>query len=792
MKNLIFRILKNDLKRKRVMNIILLIFVIMAAMFLASSLNNVAVITSALDFYMDKGAVSDYAVVLNNVETDTEKVEKDWDDCKDIQDYELSKWMFFTSDQVKISEKKYKSNCLMFLSTASEDFNSVFSEDEKSFTLKKGEIAIPAKEASPNKIKIGDKIVLKIGDRNVEFKVKVITKDAFLGSSASMLAVSRFIVCKEDFSQLLDDENIVNDTYYIKTKDVTAVKRFISKKKYSVYVGLSREEIKLTHYFDVIIAYAIMGVGLVIILIAFLLLRFTITFTIQDDYRQIGIMKAIGLKNRQIRGIYMIKYFAITLVGSIIGLGLSFPISDLLLKEVRKNIIMESSRNLWWINVLACVAVVLIVSGHCYVCTGKLKKFSAIEAIQNGGAVERRNSRFKMKLNRHKHMTATSFLSLNDIFSNLRRYLVIILTFAVGISLVITPANILNVMSGDAIITMADIPVEDFYLSTDHITSPKYYMDKDKFKKEIEKIEHEYKEEGMDISLYPLLSFAGYVYADDENDSISLSSLKLNVGYDMSKFSYEEGKAPEKEDEVAVARKTADELKIKTGDKIHIVIGEDKKLYKVASIYSSISNGGTGIRFSSKADLDYHYINGVGMLTGVNHTDYTNAELIKKMKEKHSGYKIYSNSKYAKELFGDMSTSIDQIKKLIFVLIILINAFIALLMAKSFIAKETKEIAMLKNLGYKNMSIRRWQMLRLVFSMIIGIFLGIAFSVLLDKASGSIIFGMFGATDINVTSFSFSVYILSPLIVLLINVAAAWLSTYSVKKVKLLEVNSQN
>lgn len=776
------------------MNVILLIFVVMAAMFLASSFNNVAVITSALDCYMDKGEVSDYAVVLNSTETDTEKIEKDLDDCKDIQGYELAKWMFFTSDQVKIQgeSRKYKSNCLTFLSTFPKDFNTVFSDEEKSFTLKKGEIAIPAKEASPNKIKTGDKITLKMGDKSVEFKVKVITKDAFLGSSASMLAVSRFIISKEDFSQLLDDGNIVNYTYYVKTKDVTAVKKFINKNKYSVYVGLSREEVKLTHYFDVIIAYAIMGVGLVIILIAFLVLRFTITFTIQDDYRQIGIMKAIGLKNRKIRGIYMIKYFAITTIGSLIGLALSFPISDLLLKEVRKNIIMENSRNLWWVNVIACVAVVLIVSGHCYICTGKLKKFSAIEAIQNGGAVERHNSKFKMKLNMHKHMSTTSFLSLNDIFSNLRRYMVIILTFAVGISLVITPANIFKTMSGDAIITMADIPVEDFYLSTDYITSPKYYMDKDKFRKEIEKIEEDYKEYGIDISLYPLLSFAGSVYADDEDDSISLSSLKINVGYDMTKFSYKEGKAPEKKDEVAVAQKTAEELKIKVGDKIHIVIGEDKKVYTVTAIYSSISNGGTGIRFSSKADLDYNYINGVGMLTGVNHSDYSNAELIQKMKDKHSDYKVYSNTKYAKELFGDMSTIINKMKNMIFILIILINAFIALLMAKSFIAKETKEIAMLKNLGYKDVSIRKWQMFRLVLSMVIGIFLGIALSLLLDKASASIIFGMFGADNINVTSFNFSVYILSPVIVLLINAVMAWLSTYSVKRVKLLEVNNQN
>ena len=42
-------ILKKDLKRKKAMNIIVLLFVVLATMFVASSVNNIVNVTTALD-----------------------------------------------------------------------------------------------------------------------------------------------------------------------------------------------------------------------------------------------------------------------------------------------------------------------------------------------------------------------------------------------------------------------------------------------------------------------------------------------------------------------------------------------------------------------------------------------------------------------------------------------------------------------------------------------------------------------------------------------------------------------
>ena len=51
---MLFRILKKDLKRKKVMNAILLCFILLATMFVASGISNVVSVMNGTDSYLDR------------------------------------------------------------------------------------------------------------------------------------------------------------------------------------------------------------------------------------------------------------------------------------------------------------------------------------------------------------------------------------------------------------------------------------------------------------------------------------------------------------------------------------------------------------------------------------------------------------------------------------------------------------------------------------------------------------------------------------------------------------------
>ena len=54
-----FRILKKDLKRKKTMNVILLLFVIMSSMFAAAAVNNINAVTGGVEHFFNEAGVKD-------------------------------------------------------------------------------------------------------------------------------------------------------------------------------------------------------------------------------------------------------------------------------------------------------------------------------------------------------------------------------------------------------------------------------------------------------------------------------------------------------------------------------------------------------------------------------------------------------------------------------------------------------------------------------------------------------------------------------------------------------------
>ena len=69
-----WRILKKDLKRKKTMNIILLLFVILCSMFAAAAMNNIIAVTGGIEHYFDAADVPDVIVrVLFSGENDLEE-----------------------------------------------------------------------------------------------------------------------------------------------------------------------------------------------------------------------------------------------------------------------------------------------------------------------------------------------------------------------------------------------------------------------------------------------------------------------------------------------------------------------------------------------------------------------------------------------------------------------------------------------------------------------------------------------------------------------------------------------
>lgn len=377
------RILKKDLKRKRTMNSILLIFVILGVMFTASSVNNMVTVAMALDRYFEIANVPDYWYATS-YEEEAGRVEEFARD----NGYELcvSEMVQVDPRSINVQGERFEYSSSVVLAQIGD--TKVFDGNGQEITrVNDGEIYISAEifHSVQNDFHIGGKIEITSEGKTKEFTLKGFTKDALFGSS--MMGMTRFLVSDNDRHFFESETCTKFYSLLVYTSDDAFTEKFEALNVKTI-MSVDRAGMKMMYIMDMLIAAIVLIVSICLILISMVILQFTISFTVSEEFREIGVMKAIGISNRKIRGLYILKYFAISVVGAILGLTLSFPFGNLLIQSVSNNIII-SGQNKTFLNVICAVGTAAVVVWFCYLCTHKIKKFSPIAAIRNGEMGER-------------------------------------------------------------------------------------------------------------------------------------------------------------------------------------------------------------------------------------------------------------------------------------------------------------------------------------------------------------------------------------------------------------------
>ena len=96
------RMILRDLKRKKTMNIILLLFVVLSAMFTASSVNNIVAVEGGLDHYFEKAGMADY-YILSHKSNGNDSVEELLKKSKNAKLYRKDDVVYTLEDKFKRS-----------------------------------------------------------------------------------------------------------------------------------------------------------------------------------------------------------------------------------------------------------------------------------------------------------------------------------------------------------------------------------------------------------------------------------------------------------------------------------------------------------------------------------------------------------------------------------------------------------------------------------------------------------------------------------------------------------------
>lgn len=777
------RILKKDLKRKKTMNIILLIFVILAATFIASSANNLITVSSALDNFFEKADVPDYWFASTN-DADVGRFEEFAAD--NGYDYSISRLIQIEPRNILVEGEKLEYSNTMCLSTLGGI--KIFDKDNKEIThINDGELYVTNHifTSTENDFHVGGKIFISQNGVEKEFTVKGYTKDALFGTA--MVGMSRFLISDND-AALFDIENAaVCSSVEVHTKDADYRDRF-NALGLNTIMSIDRSMFKMTYLMEILIAAILLVVSVCLILISMVILRFIIKFTITEEFREIGVMKAIGIKNFAIRGLYIAKYFAIAVVGTAVGLAASLPLSRLMISGVSQKIVISSGDN-FPINIGAAILAGIIVVLFSYLCTRPIRRFSPIDAIRSGETGERYKKKGVLRLG-GSHLPTVVFMALNDIFSGIKSYMSMVIIFILGTLLVIIPTNTINTLRSDKLITIFNMVESDHVISQELLFNPNE-DNKAMVEQRFSEVREMFAEQGIEVDVFQEIMFRSNVnMGGKRTNSISFQGMG-GVTTDM--YTYLDGTPPQNVHEVALTHLTAGQIGAKIGDDVEIKIGNDTRTYTVTAINQSMNNMGEGVRFHQDAELDYDYAAGSFGIQ-VNYKDNPDSAALaerKAMLEKlYPDATVYTPGEYIGYMIGNVADQLDGMKVLILSIILGINALVAVLMVKSFITKEKSEIALLKAIGFKNDPLILWQTMRIGIVLLVSVLMGALLSSPLSSLIITPVFGMLGAYSIEYDIRAVEVYVIFPLIMLGVTAFAAFISAQGLRKISSSQISN--
>lgn len=767
------------------MNIVLFLLIIMASMFVASSTNQMYSTSVAIQSFIDQSRVADLNALMANTNEENKRVEAWSKSEKTIMNTYSQLQIGVLSKDITVpkTRKNFSGNAGLVLSTVPKDVNLVFGEDDQQFELKQGELALPISLMNATELQAGDLLNVNLGGTNKTFIVTHFFKDAYMGSD--LLSFKRMLISEQDFTELQEviPDKLMSKLWSFNTApgshgELTSA---FSKQNFTFTIVIEKELVAMSYLTDRILSAILFVISLFLIFIAFLTLHFTIVSTLQNDYKEIGVLKAIGFRDFAIKRLYLTKYLGLSIIGGVVGFIIGIQLSALMSHKLSQYIIKPDSTMGILVSMISVMAMIVVTLLFCLLCMQKISKASAIDAIRQGHTGERFKASRKIHLHHSKYLSPALFLAFSDVINKLKSYSVLIVTFILSVAIIITPINLMNTIVTPKFINYLGVIEADFYTKSEVANKPVTEI-----RKELSKLDQKILNKNSKITLTVDYSFNAKYISDNGKDNMRISGMKSEPA---TTFQYLEGEAPKLTNEIAITSIMSQKYDKHIGDYITFEIDNKKDRFLITGLIQTITNEGNMIRVGDA----YSPVNATSYLFAgkINVPELEKEQVLEALQQQLPELDLKS----ATDLLGEITGGfMGQLKSIIYLLtasVCLITFFITSLFVRLLIAKEVQSIAVMKSLGFKNGVIQRWQVLRISILLLGSIIIGVFTANVLGEWVIGFVFQMFGVTKMSFNIVPQQVYLLFPFLILLVVLLSVYSSCGQIKKVQVWEMKQE-
>ncbi len=746
-----FRILQRDFIRSRTTSAVVFSFIFLSSLLIAGGIQLIATINGAMTHLFDTARAPDvvqmHAGDLNRQAIDT------WARSHRLVDsYQVAEMITLDGESLYLGTTgQSEKHSVMDISLVRQNdaFDYLLDETNSIYRPEPGTIGVPVYYARRDNLTPGDPVIIRIHGRELNFTVGAIIRDAQM--NPSIIHSKRLVLNDHDYENL---RRIIPDTEYLIEFILTDPEQTDEFMKDYHASGLpqtgpivDRNLFKtLNALSDGLVAAVLIVLSLLLIGIAILCLRFTILASIEEDYREIGVMKAIGMDRRHIRRIYTAKYAALGVIASVIGYAFSFPLAAIPGENVTAFLGTPSVTPLRFIlPAVGALGVLLIVIVSCLVILRRINGITAVNALREEGVRETGSSRGAPGISRFRTMNINVVMGLRDVLQRFRLYRLLAVIFVFATFTIIVPVHFLSTISSDDFISYMGIGRSDIRIDlrqTDNTA--------ERFDHVVAALQTD-----PDVSRFAPLITSQFTVTRENGETETLAVETGQIS--LFPLDFLEGTAPTRTEEIALSYLNAQDMDVQVGDTIIL----DAAPLTVSGIYQDVTNGGRTAKatFPHNPDQVLWYSVAVDLKDGVSIAWKSDAYAVS-----FAPARVTDLAGYMEQTLGTTVSRLRSVTAIAIVVGLGISILITALFLNMLIRKDNTRIAILRSLGFTLANVRTQYLTTAMVILGAGVVLGTVFSNTLGQRLVGFLWSFMGAARISFVVEPLKAYLILPLL----------------------------
>lgn len=758
------KMVKNDFRRNKIITTAVFLFIMFAVVLAASAVNNIAHLIPSMA-ELQKRAVPADITQMHSGEFDQEDIDRFTEAQREhITMQETMVLLTLDGSHIHFGDNQTMAGTVQDISfvVQNEKFDFILDLNNEKLDVMEGEVAVPIYFMQQYNLKIGETITVKSGEYEKEFVISDYARDYEMNSS--LTSSKRFVLNQADYDEMHtmqagELEYLIEfklkengssqavQTAYIEA-GLPANGPTVEGEVFLLFNALS----------DAAVAMVIILISMLMIIIAFLCIRLTFLATIDEDVREIGVMKALGISKKKIRKVYLTKYKIMSVIAGITGYLLSFFVVHLFNRNMRLYLSSDSSGILQYVLSLAApIVIYFLIVMYCKRVLKKIDKVSAVEALRSNMMAPGKKQKYSFPLLDNRFFSVSSYMGLRDVWKRFKLYRLLLLIYIVSTFLAILPIQVYNTMNSPEFSTYMGIGKSDMRIDlrmTDTITAD--------FTRLYEDLEND-----SDIEKHAAYITSAYQVKNTEG---SWDYIYIEIGdFSLFPLKYLEGRAPKGEGEISLsyANASANGLNKKVGDEVVVKAGGKEKTLTVTGIYQDITNGGK----TAKAHTDLGINNEAVLWMHVSMNVAAGVDIQEKMNNYQTTYefaKVNDIKEYTQQTLGNI---IDQMGIIVIggmTITVLMIVLITALFLRMLLSKDMSQIAIMRSMGLTSKQIRHQYMAGTLMVLVLGILFGALASNYVGEFLVSIAMSFMGAAKIELVQVAWQTWLLWPLLLIVV------------------------